>query len=131
MALSIQLLASGPGWSGRNVVCDYGPHDHSFMEEHAEVAAISAVTEGSFQYRTQAGSATLVPGSLLLGNPGSHFEYGHEHAQGDRCLAFHFAPTFFEHIASGVPDVRETAFMRRLEVSSPSDASARRRPWRA
>jgi AraC family transcriptional regulator len=109
MALSIQLLASGPGWSVRDVICDYGPHDHSFVEEHAEMA-IASVTHGSFQYRTQAGSATLVPGSLLLGNAGSSFECGHEHAQGDRCLAFHFAPAFFEIVAAGVMDVRKAAF---------------------
>jgi AraC family transcriptional regulator len=109
MALGIQILASGPGWSVQDVVCDYGPHDHSFVEEHGEIA-ISAVTQGSFQYRTQAGSATLVPGSLLLGNARCSFECGHEHAEGDRCLAFHFSPAFFESIAAGVPGVRTTTF---------------------
>jgi len=109
MALSVQILAAGPGWSVRDVVCDYGPHDHSFIEEHAEIA-ISAVTQGSFQYRTPAGSVMLVPGSLLLGNAGSSFECGHEYAQGDRCLAFHFAPAFFEGIAAGIPGVRTTKF---------------------
>jgi AraC family transcriptional regulator len=111
MALSIRLLASGPGWSVRDVVCDYGPHDHAFVEEHAETA-VSPVTQGTFQYRTQAGSAVLVPGSLLLGNAGSCFECGHEYAQGDRCLAFHFAPAYFESIAAGVPGVRKTTFDR-------------------
>jgi AraC family transcriptional regulator len=109
MALSVQIVAAGQGWSVRDVVCDYGPHDHSFVEEHAEIA-ISAVTQGSFQYRTAAGSATLVPGSLLLGNAGSSFECGHEYAQGDRCLAFHFAPAFFEGIATDVPGARRTKF---------------------
>src|SRR5919201_7006523 len=109
MALETQILASGPGWTVRDVVCDYGPHDHSFVEQHAETA-ISAVMQGSFQYRTRAGAAALVPGSLLLGNAGSSFECGHEYAQGDRCLAFHFIPSFFESIASGVPGVRKTAF---------------------
>jgi AraC-like DNA-binding protein len=109
MALSTQILASGLGWSVRDVVCDYGPDDHSFVEEHAETA-ISSVMQGSFQYRTQIGSATLVPGSLLLGSAGNCFECGHEHAEGDRCLAFHFAPAFFESIARGVPGVRRTTF---------------------
>jgi AraC-like DNA-binding protein len=110
MALKIQVLASGPGWSVRDVLCDYGPYDHSFVEQHAETA-ISQVAQGSFQYRTQVGAATLVPGSLLLGNAGSYFECGHEHAQGDRCLAFHFAPAFFESIAAGVPGARRTTFI--------------------
>src|SRR4029450_6140300 len=109
MAISAQILASGTGWSVRDVVCDHGPHDRAFTEKRAETA-IAAVMEGSFQYRTQAGSAVLVPGALLLGNAGSCFECGHEHAQGDRCLAFHFTPAFFESVAAGVPGVRKARF---------------------
>src|SRR5215510_2872905 len=109
MAISAQILASGAGWTVRDVVCDHGPHDRAFAEQHADVA-IAAVMEGSFQYRTQAGSAVLVPGALLLGNAGSCFECGHEHAQGDRCLAFHFTPAFFESIAAGAPRVRKARF---------------------
>jgi AraC family transcriptional regulator len=109
MALKVQILAAGEGWNVRDVACDYGPHDHSFVEEHAETA-ISAVMRGTFQYRTQAGSATLVPGSLLLGNAASSFECGHEHAQGDRCLAFHFAPSYFDTVAAGVTGARATKF---------------------
>ena len=113
MALGIEFLASGPGWSVRDVVCDYGPHDHAFIEQHAETA-VSTVTRGSFQYRTRAGSAVLVPGSLLLGNAGDYFECGHEYAEGDRCLAFHFAPEFFEGLATDIPGARSAIF------SSPS-----------
>jgi len=36
---------------------------------------------------------------LLLGNAGHNFEVGHEHAAGDRCLSFQFAPEYFERIA--------------------------------
>jgi AraC family transcriptional regulator len=109
MAISAQSLAFGSGWSVYDVVCDHGPRDRAFIEEHAE-NTIAAVMRGSFQYRTAAGSAMLVPGALLLGNAGSCFECGHEHAQGDRCLAFHFTPAFFESIAAGVPGVRKTRF---------------------
>lgn len=109
MAISAQSLASGIGWKVCDVVCDHGPHGRAFTEEHAETT-IAAVMEGSFQYRTQAGSAVLVPGALLLGNAGSCFECGHEHAQGDRCLAFHFTPAFFESVAAGVPGVRKARF---------------------
>jgi len=91
------------------LVCDHGPRDHAFVEEHAETT-IAAVMQGSFQYRTSAGSAVLVRGSLLLGNAGNYFECGHEHAQGDRCLAFHFTPAFIESIAAGAPGVRKTKF---------------------
>src|SRR5262245_14878232 len=109
MAMSVQSLASGSGWSVCDVVCDHGPRDRAFVEEHAETT-IATVMRGSFQYRTQAGSAMLVPGALLLGNAGSCFECGHEHAQGDRCLAFHFTPAFVETIAEGVPGVRTAEF---------------------
>ena len=111
MAISVQTLASGFGWSVCDVVCDHGPRDRTFVEEHAETT-IAAVMRGSFQYRTQAGSAVLVPGALLLGNAGACFECGHEHAQGDHCLAFHFAPAFFESIAAGTPGVRKASFSR-------------------
>jgi AraC family transcriptional regulator len=109
MALKVQNLAAGEGWSVCDVACDYGPHDHSFVEQHEKVA-ISAVVRGTFQYRTQAGSATLLPGSLLLGNAASSFECRHEYAQGDRCLAFHFAPPFFDTVAAGVAGARTTKF---------------------
>ena len=111
MALRTRTLAAGPGWRVLDVLCNQGPRDHAFVEEHSQVS-IAAVTRGSFQYRTQAGSAMLVPGSLLLGNAGTCFECGHEHAHGDRCLAFHFSPGVFEEIAAAVPGVRRTAFPR-------------------
>lgn len=41
----------------------------------------------------------MVPGSLLLGNAGHAFECSHENGTGDRCVAFHFDPGFFETIA--------------------------------
>jgi AraC family transcriptional regulator len=111
MAISAHTLTSGAGWSVCDVVCDHGPRDRAFVEEHAETT-IAAVMRGSFQYRTQAGSAVLVPGALLLGNAGACFECGHEHAQGDRCLAFRFAPAFFESIAAGTTGVSKTSFSR-------------------
>ena len=66
------------------------------------MVSIAAVVEGSFQYRSDAGTALLYPGALLLGNAGSCFECGHEHGTGDRCIAFQFAPEFFAEIAAAV-----------------------------
>jgi AraC family transcriptional regulator len=109
MAIRVQSLASGAGWRVSDVVCNHGPRDRAFVEEHAETT-IAAVMRGSFQYRTQAGSAMLMPGALLLGNAGTCFECGHEHAHGDRCLAFHFTPAFVESIAGGAPGVRKARF---------------------
>jgi len=109
MALNSRLLASGPGWSVSDVACTAGPHDRPFEERH-HAACIAAVTEGTFQYRSTRGSAVLAPGAVLLGDEGSCFECGHEHATGDRCLAFHFTPDHLEAIVAAVPGARRTMF---------------------
>jgi len=85
-----------------DVVCTSGPQDRPFEERHADVS-IAAVTEGTFQYRTRQGSALMVPGALLLGTPGACFECGHDHAAGDRCLAFHMTPAFLESAGVHLP----------------------------
>jgi len=41
----------------------------------------------------------MTPGSLFLGNGGECYECGHEHAAGDRCVAFHFTPAFMSSLA--------------------------------
>lgn len=103
------VLASGPGWLARDIVCAAGPHDRPFEERH-DLVCIAAVAEGTFQYRCSQGSALLGPGALLLGNPGSGFECGHQHGVGDRCLSFHFEPECLEAIAAAVPGSRRAAF---------------------
>jgi AraC-like DNA-binding protein len=109
MGTTSHLLASGPGWRVSDVVCTAGPRDRSFEERH-EAACIAAVMQGTFQYRSAQGIAVLAPGAVLLGNAGHCFECGHEHAAGDRCLAFHFAPDYLEAILAAVPGVRRAAF---------------------
>jgi AraC family transcriptional regulator len=117
MSMSMRLLASGPGWRVEDVICSAGPHDRPFEEQH-DLVCVAAVTRGTFDYRTPDGRATLVPGALMLGNPGACFECGHEHGVGDRCLSFHFDPTFFEEIVASVPRARRTTFtMPRLSPS--------------
>jgi hypothetical protein len=64
---------------------------------------VAAVTQGTFQYRTDQGRATLAPGALLLGNLGASFECSHEHGVGDRCLSFAFNPDYFEEVVASVP----------------------------
>lgn len=99
--IEVHELASGPGWRVHDIVCDSGPGDRSFVEQHNSYS-IAAVTRGSFQYRGSSGAATLVPGSLLLGNHRACFECAHEHAQGDRCLSFRFEQTYFECLMEGI-----------------------------
>jgi len=119
MSVSADIIASGDGWQVRDVVCTHGPQDRPFQEQHTGVS-IAAVIAGTFQYRTRQGGATLVPGALLLGNAGACFECGHAHAIGDRCLAFHFTPDFFEAVAVDVPGARRTDFA--TASLPPSDA---------
>jgi AraC family transcriptional regulator len=42
----------------------------------------------------------LHPGAFLLGNNGMCYECGHDHSRGDRCIALHIAPNYFEEIAA-------------------------------
>jgi AraC family transcriptional regulator len=113
-----RVLARGDDWVVEDLICASGPQDPVFEERHGDVS-IAMVLAGTFQYRGSAcqsfangssakgGSANgairnelMTPGSLLLGNAGQNFEVGHEHAAGDRCLSFQFAPEYFERIAS-------------------------------
>src|SRR5579884_837300 len=111
MTIASRLLAAGTGWSVHDVVCDHGPGDRAFEERHATVC-ITAVTAGTFQYRTRQGTTTLAPGTLLLGNADACFECGHAHGHGDRCLAFHYAPDYFEEILADTPGIRGAEFIR-------------------
>lgn len=97
-----RTLARGDGWVVEDVVCTSGPDDRPFDERHSEFS-IAIVTAGSFQYRasgSRTGRELMTPGSLLLGHPGQHFECGHEHGAGDRCLSFRYAPEHFERLAA-------------------------------
>jgi len=94
-------IAAGEGWRVSDVVCRLGPGDKPFEEQHEEVS-IAAVLAGSFHYRSESGRALLYPGAFLLGNAGACFTCGHEHARGDRCVAFHFDREFFAEIAASM-----------------------------
>ncbi|MGH7068368.1 MAG: helix-turn-helix domain-containing protein [Acetobacteraceae bacterium] len=91
------------------LVCRLGPDDRPFEEQHQEVG-IALVLAGSFRYRSETGSALLYPGAFLLGNAGTCFTCGHEHATGDHCLAFHFDPEFFSEIAAAVTGTHRFRF---------------------
>ncbi len=114
-----QVLARGEGWSVADVVCSAGPRDRPYEERYSDFS-VSIVTGGTFYYRSSIGAALMTPGSLLLGDRGRYFECGHEHGIGDRCIAFHFSPQYFERLASdagavpqfcipSLPPLRETS----------------------
>jgi AraC family transcriptional regulator len=97
--MTSRTLALGDGWGVADVLCTAGPDDHPFEEHHA-THSIAIVLAGTFQYRSALGRSLMTPGSLMLGNPGQCFECGHEHAAGDRCVAFWLSPEYFERIAA-------------------------------
>jgi AraC family transcriptional regulator len=97
--MASRTVARGEGWGVADVLCTAGPEDRPFEERHA-THSIAIVLAGSFQYRSPLGRSVMTPGSLMLGNPGQCFECGHEHAAGDRCVAFWFAPEYFERLAA-------------------------------
>lgn len=102
--VAVTRIAAGEGWSVSDFLCTSGPSDRSFEEQHDGVS-VSVVVAGTFQYRSPRGLAMLTPGSILLGNHGECYECGHEHGAGDRCIAFHFTPAFFQRIVADA-DIR-------------------------
>ncbi|HEV8356766.1 MAG TPA: AraC family transcriptional regulator [Gemmatimonadales bacterium] len=116
-------LAQGEGWSVKDVLCTSGPGDRPFEELHKRVA-IAVVVAGSFGYRCPSGRGLMTPGSWLLGNAGERFECGHEHAAGDRCVAFHYAPDWFERLAADAGAPRGARRFRAPRVPPLREASA-------
>ena len=108
-----RTLAAGDGWSMREVVCRAGPSDRPFEERH-DGFSVSAVIEGSFTYRSDAGHGLLYPGALLLGNNGWCFECGHAHGIGDRCISLNIHEEQFGEIAAAA------ASSSRFRFSAPS-----------
>ncbi len=97
--LDTRSLAQGSGWTVDDVICTSGPRDRSYEEQH-HTFRIALVVAGTFYCRATTGSALLAPGALLLGNDGQCFECGHDHAQGDRCVSFGYAPEYFERLVT-------------------------------
>ena len=99
-----RVIVRGDGWAVADVVCTCGPDDRPYEEQHLD-DVIAVVESGSFEYRTSTGRELMSAGSLLLGNHGHGFECAHRHGEGDRCVAFWYAPDYFEGLAAdaGVP----------------------------
>ncbi|CDX19697.1 AraC family transcriptional regulator [Mesorhizobium sp. ORS 3324] len=110
MTTTERNLAYGPGWQVSDVICTAGAGDRPFEEQH-RCFCVAAVTRGTFRYRTRQGTAILAPGAILLGNPGTCYECGHEHGAGDRCLSFHFAPAYMERIVADVRGAKRLGFI--------------------
>jgi AraC family transcriptional regulator len=121
-----RVVAQGADWSVAEVVCSAGPLDRPCEERHPHFS-VSIVTSGTFHYRSAAGAALMTPGSLLLGQAERHFECGHEHGTGDRCIAFHFSAGYFERLASDAGVAPEFRVPRLPPLRDTSLAIARAR----
>src|ERR1700685_3360185 len=104
-ALAKRTLAAGAAWSLHEIVCRAGPSDRPFEERH-DGFSVSAVIEGSFTYRSDAGHGLLYPGALLLGNNGSCFECAHAHGIADRCISLNVDEEQFSEIAAAASNSR-------------------------
>lgn len=94
-------ISTGRDWHLAEYVCVAGPEDRPFEERHDGVL-VAAVLSGNFSYHGDTGRGVLFPGSLMLGNHGTCYACGHEHSRGDRCVALHIAPDYFEELAASV-----------------------------
>ena len=102
------LVAEAAGLRIASIVCTSGPGDRPF-EEVQSLASIAIVLAGTFSYRGDYGRTLMTPGSLLLGNAGRCFSCGHEHGEGDHCVAFFFEPELLERVAAD-SGLRHTSF---------------------
>jgi len=107
-ATAPRTIASGPGWEVADVLCTCGPGDRAFEERHAAFC-IALVAAGAFEYRSETGAALMTPGAVMLGNAGECFECGHRHRAGDRCIAFRYAPAYFERLFADTGMARRSA----------------------
>lgn len=80
-------------------VCSAGPRDRPFAEEHSGLA-LAVVLAGCFCYRCRGRTQAMVPGSVLLGEPGEGYTCSHEHGVGDVCLSIGLSEGAFASVAS-------------------------------
>ncbi len=107
------VIAEGKGWSVHEVLCNSGPKDRPFEEQHANYS-VSLVLGGTFQYRSTHGRELMSPGSVLLGNAGHNFECSHEHGVGDHCLSFQYSREYFATLAGSPGDSNRLFRLSRL-----------------
>jgi AraC family transcriptional regulator len=81
--------------------CDAGPSARPFDEEHARMS-VGLVLAGAFRYRTRSGTASLGPGSALLGNAGAGYVCSHELGTGDCCIGYSIAAAVVAEVAAGL-----------------------------
>jgi AraC family transcriptional regulator len=98
-AATAATIFQDEGWRLADIVCNADASDPSFEEQH-DYVSVALVMAGAFTYRSSAGSGDLCSGSLLLGNPRTHFSCTHTHGAGDRCVALQLSEARYEELLS-------------------------------
>ena len=89
-------LFEGESLSVYRFVCSRGPADRPFTEMHAR-HSLSYVRRGSFGCRTLGAEHEMVPGSVMVGEPGREYTATHEHhGCGDECISIKLSPDLAE-----------------------------------
>ncbi len=108
-----QILSSGPV-SAVEYVCDATPADAPYTELH-DRWSVSYVRRGSFACQTRGQHHELVPGSVLIGQPGDEYTCTHDHhVCGDECLAFFLSPAVVDELTGQAQEVWESGAMPAL-----------------
>ena len=88
--ITTTVLAGG-SVTAVDYLCEAGASAKPFAEVHS-ACSVSFVRKGSFGYASRGRRCELVPGSTLVGRAGDEYVCTHDHACGDECLSFQFAP---------------------------------------
>src|SRR3970040_1978487 len=97
--MKVTTLLSTPSVAVVDCVCSAGPEDQPFVEVH-DGYRIAYVRRGSFGCRTLGRSYELVPGSVMVGRPGTEYLCTHEHHDcGDECLSVRISAEALETLA--------------------------------
>lgn len=121
--MSLQLLATAPGYRVYDMCCNLGPRD-PVNENQYPAYRVAAILAGTFRIRSTLGDAVPVVGSLLLGNACDCYCCRHDTPNGDRCINFDFEAQFLEQVRGelgmrGVPERFRRALIPPSKESTP------------
>jgi AraC family transcriptional regulator len=124
------LLLQGRSVSVFDYQCSAGPADKPFVELH-DGFTVSYVRKGSFGYHARGESSELVPGSVLVGNPGDEYMCTHEYCRGDECLSFDLSPSLVDALGiakefwltGGIPPIAELVVLGELAQAAAEGRS--------
>lgn len=91
MTMAVEEISRSGVVTMRHYRCSAGPDTATETELHHQ-HVLAFVTGGTFGYRVSGRTYEMVPGSILIGEPGRAFACTHDHHEtGDTCVCFHFS----------------------------------------